>query len=675
VQQAYSSALDQPVSFRNQHASISLTHTFSPNLVSESRFVYGRLVNVYPLVPSTPFPIFSIDSEGGANLPGGLSVFSAYENQFQLSETLTWNVRSHILKFGGSFSRPQENLTQGSFQDPVARFADAQGFVNGVIGNYLIALNPEGQIPPGVVNPPFGPPSFYRPFRYTEPAAFAEDSWRVTRKFTLYAGLRYEYFGVVHSAGVAGNLDSNYAYGPGSTIYDRIANGNYIAIKNLTGDLQGRFYKPEYLDFSPRLGVAYDFTGNGSTVFRAGVGRFYDRNFGNVFFGVAQDPPAYATTLLSNVPLTSAMLTNVYAAFPNSPNPLLTTDGQFLDPHFKNAYTITWNAGFEHDFGHKLVASAKYVGSSASHLYTENQINRMGSGIALGRPGERLNNNDAGIRLRGSLAHSTYNALQLRLESNRLSGLGLQFGASYTYSHSIDNSSNIFGEDNVAPIQDGGFLDPFHPSLDKGSSSFDITHLGSGYFIWEIPYGRRATSFLQRYVLGGWGTSGLLSFQSGMPYSLADTGAVNWSEETTRPTYNGGHVSSTRVPDPTAPNVFLILPINNVRNSGNCLKPAPFGCSPSVDGPFTGMLGRDTFRRPGTIVNNVSFFKDIAGPREGIKLQLRGEFYNLFNHPNLYYAFSSLDVNTKQFAGGTSPGVVASFRDNREVVVALRVSF
>jgi hypothetical protein len=677
VQQAYSSTLDQPVFFRNQHASVSLTHTFSPNVVSESRLVYGRVVNIYPLVPSTPFPIFSIDSEGGVNLPGGLSVFSAYENQYQVASTLSWNFGKQILKFGGSFSRPQENLTQGSFQDPVARFATAQGFVNGSIGNYLIALDPKGAIPPGIVNPPFGPPSFYRPFRYSEPALFVQDSWRATRRLTLYGGLRYEYFGLVHSAGAAHKLDSNYSYGPGANIYEQIANGNYIAVNNLTGDLKGRFYKPEYLDFSPRLGVAYDFTGNGSTVFRAGVGRFYDRNFGNVFFGVAQDPPAYATTLLSNVALTPAMLTNVYAAFPSSPNPLLTTDGQFLDPNLKNAYSVSWNAGLEHDFANKFVASAKYIGSSGSHLYIENQINRIGSGIALGRPNERLNNNSAGIRLRGSLAHSSYNALQLRLASNQLSGLGLQFGMSYTYSHSIDNSSNIFGEDNVAPIQDGGFLDPFNPSRDRGNSSFDITHLASGYYVWEIPYGRHSTGFLQRYVLGGWGTSGLITFQSGMPYSLADTGAVNWSEETTRPTYNGTPVHSTRIPDPTAPNVYLILPINNVRDSsGNCLTPAPFGCAANVDGPFPGnVLGRDTFRRPGTIVNNISFFKNIPGPRENIKIQLRGEFYDFVNHPNLYYSFSSLDVNTRQFNGGTSPGVVASFHDNRQIVLALRVSF
>jgi Carboxypeptidase regulatory-like domain/TonB dependent receptor len=682
VKQAYSAALDQPRAQRNQHINVSLTHTYSAHLLSESRFVYSRYVSLAPLVPSPAFPIFSIDAEGGSNLPRGLSVSSSFQNVFQASHTVTWNVNTHIIKFGGTFEKIQDNHAQGSFQDPEAHFADTQGFVNGIIHFYTIALDPQGQVPPQNVNPPFGAPSFYRPFRYTDPSAFVEDSWRANRRLTLYGGLRYEYFGVVHSAGVAGKLDSNYSYGPGDNTYERIANGNFVAVNNLTGDLKGRFYKPEYLDFSPRLGVAYDLTSDGNTVFRAGVGRFYDHNFGNVFFGAVQNPPAYATTQLTNVQVTPSILTDVYSVFPNGPVPLTTAYAQFLDPNLKNAYTIAWNAGVERNIGDNFVASAKYVGSSASHLYAENQINRPGSGVFIGRPNQSLNPNLAGIRLRGSFAHSTYNALQLRLESKPLAGVGLQFGMNYTYSHSIDNMSNVFGEDEVAPIEDGGPLNPFNPSLDKGSSSFDVTHLGSGYYIWNIPYAQHSTSLLQRMFLGGWGTSGLITLQSGMPLGLADTGVVNWSgNETTRPTYNGAAVPSVRIPDASAPNVFLILPINAVRDSnGNCLspQPAPFGCGPSVNGPFTGgVLGRNTFRRPGTVVNNISFFKDFPGPRESIKIQLRGEFYNFVNHPNLYFSSSSLDVSTLQFnsPSGPSAGVVASFADSRQVVLALRVTF
>jgi hypothetical protein len=212
--------------------------------------------------------------------------------------------------------------------------------------------------------------------------------------------------------------------------------------------------------------------------------------------------------------------------------------------------------------------------------------------------------------------------------------------------------------------------------LDRGNSSFDMRHMLSAYWVWNIPY-RSKSSRVARYLLDGWGTSGLIALQSGMPYGVADTGAANWTEETTRPTYNGQHVSSVRIPDPNAPNVFLILPINSVRDSsGNCLAPAPFGCAANVDGPFpSNVLPRDFFNRPGTIVNNITFFKNIRLRREGMQLQLRAEFYDFFNHPNLYFSPSSLDVNSKQFNGGTSAGVLASFHDNREAVVALRFSF
>jgi hypothetical protein len=370
VAQAYSSTLDQPRTQRNQHINISLVHTFSAHLLSESRVVYSRYSSLNPLVPSTPFPILSIDSEGGSNLPRGLSVSSSYQNIYQVSQTLTWNVGTHLFKFGGTFERLQDNHAQGSFQDPEAHFADTQHFVNGMIHFYTIALDPQGQVPPGVVQPPFGAPSFYRPWRYTEPSAFMEDSWRLNSRLTLYGGLRYEYFGVVHSAGADRKLDSNYSYGPGNNIYEQIANGNFIAVDNLTGDLKGRFYRPEYLDFSPRLGISYDLTGKGNTVFRAGAGRFYDRNFGNVLFGVIQNPPAYATTQLTNIPLTTSMLSNVYSVFPNSPVPLTRAYAQFLDPNLKTAYTIAWNAGVEQNISDKLIASVKYVGSSASHLYS-----------------------------------------------------------------------------------------------------------------------------------------------------------------------------------------------------------------------------------------------------------------------------------------------------------------
>jgi hypothetical protein len=97
-----------------------------------------------------------------------------------------------------------------------------------------------------------------------------------------------------------------------------------------------------------------------------------------------------------------------------------------------------------------------------------------------------------------------------------------------------------------------------------------------------------------------------------------------------------------------------------------------------VNGPFNGTLPRNAFRQPGLFFLNTALIKNFPLPREGTQLQLRAEFYNLFNHPNLYLNASSVDVNTSSFSsapGLTTPGVSASFRDNRQIVLALKLIF
>ena len=105
---------------------------------------------------------------------------------------------------------------------------------------------------------------------------------------------------------------------------------------------------------------------------------------------------------------------------------------------------------------------------------------------------------------------------------------------------------------------------------------------------------------------------------------------------------------------------------------------APFACEISVNGPFDGTLSRNTFRQPGTYYQDTAVLKNIPLPKEGMKLQFRAEFYNLFNHSNLYINGGTNDVNTSSFTRSndqTVPGVTASFRDNRQIVLALKLIF
>jgi hypothetical protein len=227
-----------------------------------------------------------------------------------------------------------------------------------------------------------------------------------------------------------------------------------------------------------------------------------------------------------------------------------------------------------------------------------------------------------------------------------------------------------------------GFLDALDPSLDRGSSDFDQRHRFTAYWIWEIPWGRNSHSWQGRYVWAGWEISGILSYQTGQPFTIGDSGVPDLTSERTRPRLTGAMPKvGNLVSDATAANRFLYLPINQVYdpNTSVCMaNTAPFACEISVNGPFDGILPRNAFREPGTFYQDTAIMKNFSLPKEGIQLQFRAEFYNLFNHPNLYVNGGTPDVNALTFApapGTQVPGVTASFKDSRQIVLALKLLF
>lgn len=254
VTQPYSSQLDVPQSGRNQNIALNLIRTWSPNLATESRIVYSRVAGVYERfganAPEIPFPAFSILNES-AVLPSGDGVFDGMASFYQFFQTVTRARGHHLLKLGGQFVQLRDRHTYGVGQTGDATFSDAQGFVNGVLQSYEIALNPKGHFPGEFVDPPFGPPIFTRHFRYNEPALFVEDTWRITPRLTLTPGLRWEYFGVLHSPGSDHILDSNFYPGPGENILKQIASGRFLRTVDAPDDLRGRFYLPDYKNFAP----------------------------------------------------------------------------------------------------------------------------------------------------------------------------------------------------------------------------------------------------------------------------------------------------------------------------------------------------------------------------------------------------------------------------------------
>jgi hypothetical protein len=701
VSQPYSSTLDQPFFVRNQNITLNLTRFWSGNFYSESRGVFNRVFQQSPSAPLDNFPSFTItgDTISGStrslSLPSGRNAFGGSQNIYQFYQGANWIKGTHNLKFGWQHLHLRDNRVPTEV--PATRsnqgeFRDLQGFVDGFLTSFQISLDPKGHIPGELLPPPFGPASVRRHYRFNDWAGFFQDSWKISPRLTVSPGLRYEYFGAGHRTGSEKHQDASFYYGAGNSVIEQIANGRLLRTTDAPEPYRNHYFLPRRRNLAPRLGMAYDLTGKSQTVLRLGAGIFYERLPGFAFENL--NPPALSITRLEGVSLTPSLIENPYSLFPVSTVPVPVSAITHLDQNLKTAYTAQWNLTVEHELTRSFVTSVAYLGARGNGLYRVLNVNRIASGQIVGRPGERLFNRGAGITTISNQADSSYHALQARVDSPNFHNLGLQFGANYTWSHSIDTASALLFDD-IPGIGSGFPLDAFNPYLDKGSSDHDARHRLVTHFIWQVPFARPAGKY-QKLLWSGWEISGILSFQTGQPFSLRD-GRVPDRDigDNTRPRVTGNPPDELRdggiVADSRTPNAFLILPLNSVRRpDGSCLEQAaPFACQQSVNGPFIGMLGRNTFRRPGTHFQNVAFIKTFSLPglagREGMKLQWRAEFYNLLNHSNLYYKGDTGNVAAPSFNtsnGNSVPGVVASFgtpdrlpQEARQVVIAVKLIF
>ena len=675
---------------RNQNFTLQLTHIWSPKTVTESRFVYNRLLTEQPLGAAPVSPTFLISDiisqqpDGDTVLPGYFATsntlgnaipFGGPQNLYQGYTSVSYQRGNHSFKFGGQYLQIRDNRTFGAFENAIADFVSVQDFINGNVQNYNIAVNPNGEFPGGILNAPFGPPSFTRHFRYNEVGVFGEDTWKIKPRLTLNAGLRWEYFGILHSPGSEKALDSNFYVGPGATTLEQISTGQFIQTINQTGDLKDRFYKPDYTNFGPRIGLAYDLRGDGKTVVRGGYGIFYTRNFGNVLFNVIQNPPNYAVLIVGtannpNTPITANVAQ--YDALNGLSGQSYTSSARALDQDLRTAYANVWNVNVQHEFATNYIVSLAYAGSTGIHLYSLNNINRRGSGVLLGQPG-RLNPTISDINFRGNGGHSSYNSFQARVDSRYIERYGLQFTAAYTWGHAIDNESSTFGDSYLlSRVGNGvfGFQDAFNPAGDKGDADFDVRHRFVTSFNWDIPFAHNLKSGVTKAILDGWAVNGILSFRSGYPFTVFDTG---------QPNNNGSQAIRPTIVGPIPKTMGDAEPTPGVGGTFNYLDLSSFAPTPSVNGPFTGTIGRNTFRAPWQQNWGVSFFRNI-NIKEAMKLQFRAEFFNLWNHANMFVSggTNNIDGNATGFVQATRGGLFTNINNvdqHRNIQLALKFIF
>jgi outer membrane receptor protein involved in Fe transport len=693
----------------NNSALLSVTHTFTPSIVNTTKFTFARFNNLQPLDATTgtvPTLYFRADTgyvfQGlnvvapgySATTPGNAIPFGGPQNFGEIGNDLSWNKGNHNLKFGGQFLYIKDNRVFGAYQEAVEGLS-ASGvgrsydrFLAGQLGTFQVAVDPQGKFPCSVtpassalvqtpactLNLPLNAPRFDRANRFRDFAFYAQDNWKVTPRLTLNIGLRWEYYGVQHNNNP--NFDSNFYFGTGSTIWEQIHSGQVLTTPNSPDK---GLWAPDYNNFGPRLGFAWDIFGNGKTSLRGSYSINYERNFGNVTFNVIQNPPNYAVIALqAGVDVASINISNnnlgpfagsgITKAFPNSTlrNP---------DPKMNTAYAHAYGLSIDQEVAKNTTVSLAYNGSRGIHQYSISSINRGASGeFYLGYPrfGARTNLQYSNMNSRGSDGDSYYNGLNVGFRTANMFNWGISATANYTWSHLIDDISTTFG-DYGANAANLGFLDPFQPKLDLGDSDADVRHRFTTTVLWDLPFGKNSGKAVKN-IIGGWSVSPVFQFQTGNPFSVFDcTNAVfnvcSRAIFETDPSLKG--TGSYTVDDANNFN-YLTLPGFSTTSTGGygqysdpvtgtsefptCSTPAVFNGTTTTQvasgcvWPST-MSRRNSFRGPSTWNMNLGVFKnfDIT---ERVKMRLSAESENIFNHHNMFITgFGTNDVASSVLPG------------------------
>lgn len=497
-------------------------------------------------------------------------------------------------------------------------------------------------------------------FRQHEWAVFGQDTWKINSRFTAILGLRYAFNGVPYEKD--GDL-SNF-YGDASAPLPAVGYFSFTSVGPGTGH---KLYANSWGLVEPRIGFAYDPTGDGKTAIRGGFGIFHDRIFDNLF-GNAKSNPPYQAQFNDYPVIGAAPYTVSTAPLPGAlvPSPNI-TDGDYLsgpvviDPNLKMPTSESYNLGIQHQFSSKLTVELNYVGNHSTHGLREidgapPQPALVQAAIASGvDPGalqfsslyfgctdpdpntcpvvfNPVVNNTAFYNelFQTSVVSGNYNALQATVTS-QLGGLTLT--GSYTYAHSLDN-----GADPIVPGAGGSGLprNSFDLGPEYGNSDNDVRHRGTAAATYDLPIGigkPHMNHGLLGHVFEGIELSGIQQVQTGLPFDLRGTVDNLHTSVTDRPELIGAPYPSGRGDIVAAGKI--------VGPSAAAFANAPFGESVSIH--------RNKFHSAGYVDTDVVFQKT-QSLHEQVKLVFRAESYNVFNHPNMGApSFDDLNFTSSTF--------------------------
>ena len=632
------------VTRRSQNAMISETHVFSPALVNDLRFAFNRVASAVrqegqgtsinrafglPELSANPrdFGLSFITVTGFSPLGHeGNNPQNSVTNTFQVIDTATYSRGEHLFKFGADIRFVQQNAFRDVQSRGLIQFSPFGQITGNALGDLLLGF------PLLTGGARVDNAQHLRSQSYN---FFINDSVRVTRNLTLIGGLRYEYNSPPVDAFDRANI-----YDPATRSLVRVG----------TGGVPRSGFEADRNNFAPRVGLAWTIGEKGSTVLRAGYGVYYDQSPLAPGEALYFNAPYFDFNLFFSLPGLPLTLNNPFPAFFPFPLP---DSALAIQRDLQTPYMQHWSASVQQQLGRSRVLEIAYVGSKGTKLLSARDVNQPQPRVL--PPGlpfvPRPNPFFDDITELESRASSNYNALQVRFQQ-RLNR-GLTALASYTWSKSTDDASNFFSS-----AGDPNFpQDSNNPQAERGRSNFDVRHRLVLSYSYDLPIGHGQAHLANRgwvsTLLTGWQTFGIVTLQTGRPFTVALLPEIDNSGTGRSALGFGANDRPNLVGDP------------------NLTRPTPerwFNTSAFVFPPpgTFGNAGRNILDGPGYQSVNVSLAKNTA-LSERFKLQLRVEAFNLFNHPNF-----NLPDN---FLGSPTFGRITSARDPRHIQFGVKLLF
>ena len=631
------SVLDEPTNFpafpnivRNRKHMLTLEerHSFSPAVLNEFRFGFSRSQpseDINPVDPRTDITFVPGNAFGEVNVTGLTDIGtdrtnpkSFFQDLYQVTDNLSlWKGR-HAVKLGFNveyfrYEGNSESRTRGQL-----RFRGLEDFLRGRTRDFTLSR-------PGS--------DFIRNYSQYLVGLYAQDDFQAGSRLTFNLGLRWEFV---------------------TTPKER--DGKVSNLRNLSDSTvtvgDPLFKNPTYKDLAPRLGFAWDATGDGRTAVRGGFGIFYEQP---LFFQyrspIFRSLPFVDRARISS-PTLPINLNNLGSAGP--------PETESFQYDIKPTSVMQYNFNIERDVGLlDTVASVGYFGSRGRNLFGQGDINTavpqiLPDGTEFFPANSPRRNPNFGI-VRAILQgfSSNYNGLHVALAKRPTDGF--QFQASYTYGKCIDNRSGAGGRQEFTNGQARTF-DPYNFDRDKGRCDYDIRHNAVLNASYDLPLGKGK-------LLEGWQVNAVATYASGVPFTpiiAGDPDRDGTDDNVARP---------NRVPGCNPENVSGGRGANQWFNAA-CYSFPALGTR--------GNVGRNSLEGPDFKEVDLSLVKttSLSG---GLQLQVRLEVFNLFNWANFDIPSNTQDGATVFDADGAPLADAAKlFRTvsgAREVQLGVRLLF